>query len=190
MSKNLNRTFKGSVGGTVEGHLVPLGISIAIVITAISLLIGFLSIRSPETPDAPQPSEKISSIELSAKDGYIAIPYDVKDMLPGDSATQEYCVSVTHEKAETVRFEINVDTAQKLSRVMQVKIEQVISEAEKKLLYDGRMHDCKAVDTEITAITETVTPIYYRITVYTNGKEVGNEYLGERLTADFLWQIH
>ena len=122
-------------------------------------------------------------------DGYENIPFDVNNMLPGDSAAQYYCVSVTHDSTETVRFYINVDTAQKLTAVMRVKVEQLIPDAEDKILYDGLMKDCTAVDVSVTANSETATPIYYRITVYTNGADVGNEYVGESLTADFSWQL-
>ena len=59
-----------------------------------------------------------------------------------------------------------------------------------QVLYDGLMKDCTAVTVSVTASAQTVTPIYYRITVYTNGAEVGNEYMGESLTADFSWQLH
>ena len=110
-------------------------------------------------------------------------------MLPGDSKAQYYCISVTHDKAETVRFSVNVDTAQKLSNVLRVKVEQLIPDAADQVLYDGLMKDCTAVTVSVTASSETVTPIYYRITVYTNGAEVGNEYAGESLSADFSWQL-
>ena len=150
----------------------------------------FEAYKKPYTPpDPPKPPETATSIELTAKDGYENIPFDVNNMLPGDSVTQYYCVSVTHNSTETVRFYINVDTAQKLTAVMRVKIEQLIPDAADKILYDGLMKDCTAVDVSVTASSETVTPIYYRITVYTNGAEVGNEYAGESLTADFSWQL-
>lgn len=151
---------------------------------------SFEAYDKPYTPpDPPQPPETATSIELTAKDGYNNIPFVVENMLPGDSATQYYCVSVTHDSAETVRFGISLDTAQKLSAVMRVKVEQLVPDGEDKVLYDGLMKDCTAVDVNITASAETVTPIYYRITVYTNGAEVGNEYAGESLTADFSWQL-
>ena len=102
---------------------------------------------------------------------------------------QYYCVSVTHKKTETVRFFIDVDTAQKLSNVLRVKVEQLVPDAADQVLYDGLMKDCTAVDVSVTASSETVTPIYYRKTVYTDGAEVGNEYMGESLTADFSWQL-
>lgn len=151
---------------------------------------SFVAYDKPVTPpDPPTPPEVATSIELTAKDGYDNVPFSVDNMLPGDNATQYYCVSVTHDSTETVRFYINVDTAQNLTAVMRVKVEQLIPDAEDKILYDGLMKECTAVDVSVTASSETVTPIYYRITVYTNGAEVGNEYVGESLTADFSWQI-
>lgn len=151
---------------------------------------SFVAYDKPVTPpDPPTPPEVATSIELTAKDGYDNVPFSVDNMLPGDNATQYYCVSVTHDSTETVRFYINVDTAQKLTAVMRVKVEQLIPDAEDKILYDGLMKDCTAVDVSVTANSETVTPIYYRITVYTNGADVGNEYVGESLTADFSWQL-
>ena len=151
---------------------------------------SFVAYDKPVTPsDPPTPPETATSIELTAKDGYENIPFDVNNMLPGDSVTQYYCVSVTHDSTETVRFYINVDTAQKLTAVMRVKVEQLVPDAEDKILFDGLMKDCTAVDVSVTASSETVTPIYYRITVYTNGADVGNEYVGESLTADFSWQL-
>ena len=142
-----------------------------------------------DKPITPPPPETATSIELTAKDGYENIPFDVNNMLPGDSVVQYYCVSVIHDSTQTVRFYINVDTAQKLSNVFRVKVEQLVPDAEDKVLYDGLMKDCNAVDVSVTATSETVTPIYYRITVYTNGAEVGNDYVGESLAADFLWQL-
>ena len=143
----------------------------------------------PTPPDPPKPPETATSIELTAKDGYENVPFDVTNMLPGDSTSQYYCVSVTHKKTETVRFFFDVDTTQKLSNVLRVKVEQLIPDAADQVLYDGLMKDCTAVTVSVTASSETVTPIYYRITVYTNGAEVGNEYVGESLTADFSWQL-
>ncbi len=143
----------------------------------------------PSPPSPPQPPVTATAIELTAKDGYANIPFDVKNMLPGDRAEQYYCVSVTHDSKQNVCFDIAVDTSQKLSKVLRVKIEQLIPQAQDKILYDGLIKDCTVVGVSVTANAKTVTPIYYRITVYTNGAEVGNEYAGESLTADFSWQL-
>ena len=145
---------------------------------------SFEAYKMPYTPP-----ETATSIELTAKDGYDNVPFNVENMLPGDSATRYYCVSVTHDDTQTVCFSSSLDTEQKLSAVMRVKVEQLVPNAEDIVLYDGLMRDCTDVDVSVTARSETVTAIYYRITVYTNGAEVGNEYAGENLTADFSWQL-
>lgn len=151
---------------------------------------SFVAYDKPVTPpDPPTPPEVATYIELTAKNGYENTPFEVNNMLPGDSVAQYYCVSVTHDSTEAVRFYVNVDTAQKLTAIMRVKVEQLVPDAEDKILYDGLMKECTAVDVSVTASSETVTPIYYRITVYTNGAEVGNEYAGESLSADFSWQL-
>lgn len=181
---------------------VIVGFLIVALVTAILLLDGPCS-GEPEhesvdipgnvidlTPGNPSPSPEVAtSIELTQKDGYENIPFHTNNMLPGDSKTQYYCVRITHSSPQHVRFGINLDAAQKLSNVFRVRIENLIPESEDKLLYDGLMKDCTAVDLTVEACDLTVTLVYYRITVYTNGAEVGNEYAGESLIADFSWQL-
>lgn len=147
------------------------------------------SIDIPGNVISPAPPETATLIELTAKDGYDNLPFAVENMLPGDSIAQYYCVSLTHDRTQTVRFYINVDEAQKLSDVLKAKVELLLPDAEDEVLYDGSIKDCTAVDVSVAANGENVTPIYYRITVYTNGAEVGNEYAGQSLTVDFSWKL-
>lgn len=141
-------------------------------------------------PEDPSPSPEVAtSIRLTAKDGYENIPFHVNNMLPGDSKVQYYCVSVTHDSTKNVRFCINVDVAQSLSNVLRVKLEQLVPDAQDKLLYDGLMKDFNSATATLTASSNAISLVYYRITVYTNGAEVGNEYAGESLVADFSWQL-
>jgi len=150
----------------------------------------FVAYEKPYTPSTPsQPTETAAWLELTAKNGYQNIPFDAHNMLPGDAIAQYYCVSVTHVGTKTVRFGITVDQTQMLANVLRVKVEQLIPDAEDKTLYDGWMKDCVAVDVSVTARTQAITPIYYRVTVYTNGAEVGSEYAGASLNADFSWQL-
>ena len=143
----------------------------------------------PEEPDEPDEPESATEITLTAKDGYDNIAFDVSDMLPGDSVSQYYCVSVTHSSDETVTFYVLLDTEQKLSEVMRIKIDLLLPDEADVVLYDGLMKDCSDVDVNIFASDTTVTAVYYRITVYTDGAEVGNEYAGESLKCDLAWQI-
>lgn len=130
-----------------------------------------------------------TSIKLTDKDGYDNIPFNVENMLPGDGVSQYYCVTVTHNSKEVVSFSTLVDTSQKLSNVLRIKIEHLIPDEVDEIIYDGLIKDCTDVNIEVPVNKKDETEIYYRITVYTIGSEVGNEYVGESLEADFIWQI-
>ena len=64
----------------------------------------------------------------------------------------------------------------------------MIPSAPDVVIYDGLLKDCVGIGVDLTTSGKTTSMVYYRITVYTNGAEVGNEYAGESLTADFIWQ--
>ena len=145
--------------------------------------------NEPIAPKPPTPPETATYIELTAKEGYENIPFDVKNMLPGDSVEQYYCVSVTHDSAETVQFSVVLNTLQKLSEVLRIKVEQLIPDLSDIVLFEGLMKNCISADVSVTTNANTTTSIYYRITVYTNGSEVGNEYAGQSISADFSWQL-
>lgn len=153
---------------------------------------SFVAYKKPYVPPyipPVTPPVTATSIELTAKEGYDNIPFNVDNMLPGDSISQYYCVTVTHDSKEVVSFSTLVDTNQILNDVLRIKVEHLVADAEDVVLYDGLIKDCSSVDIEISANLDDETVIYYRITVYTNGAEVGNEYAGESLDADFVWQI-
>lgn len=144
----------------------------------------------PYYPSAPPPPQTAISIELTPEEGYSNTMFAMETKLPGDSRAQYYCVSATHSTMETVTFSIIVDPTQILTNVMRVKVELLVPNQPDQLLYDGLMKDCTGVDVHIPATGDTVTSLYYRITAYTNGAEVGNEYAGAYMTADFAWEIH
>ena len=139
--------------------------------------------------DPPKPPHTATIIELTQKEGYDNTPFVLGDMLPGGSEEEYYCISVTNNDPKTVRFGISVDPTQKLSKILRVKVEQLIPDDKDILLYDGLMKECVAVDVNVAANSVTSTQIYYRVTVYTNGAEVTNEYAGESLSAEFWWRL-
>lgn len=144
---------------------------------------------TPTPPTPPTPPQTATSIKLNSKDGYDNVPFSSGNMLPGEACEQYYCISVTHSTPQTVRFSVYVDTSQKLSKVLRIKVEQLIPNAKDEVLYDGLMKDCTEVDVSLTSNSSAVSDIYYRITVYTNGAEITNEYAGEGLDADFSWRL-
>ena len=145
-------------------------------------------VPDPEPEPEPEP-EKALLIELTAKEGYDNTPIKVENALPGDRYEKYYCTTVTHEEDVTVSFSVTVDLSQKLTEVMRIKVEHLVPSAPDEVLYDGLLKDCAALDVSLTANGKTESTIYYRITVYTNGAEVGNEHIGESLTAKFVWQL-
>lgn len=140
------------------------------------------------TPDDPEP-DKALLIELTAKDGFNNTPIRVENALPGEESESLYCITVTHEEDVTVNFSVAVDLSQKLTAVVRIRVEQLVPSAPDVVLYDGLLKDCESACVSITANGSTESLIYYRVTVYTNGAEVGNEYVGESLRAKFVWRI-
>lgn len=134
------------------------------------------------------PPATATSIELTNKEGYDNIPFEIKKMLPGDSVSQYYCVTATHNSNIIIRFGVLLDLTQKLSSVMKIKVEELVP-GNNVLLYDGLIKNCKDVDIELAENSNKKSEIYYRITVYTIGSEVGNEYVEESLEADFIWEM-
>ena len=134
------------------------------------------------------PPATATSIELTNKEGYDNIPFEIKKMLPGDSVSQYYCVTATHNSNIIIRFGVLLDLTQKLSSVMKIKVEELLP-GNNVLLYDGLIKNCKDVDIELAESNNKKSEIYYRITVYTIGSEVDNEYVEESLEADFIWEM-
>ena len=148
-----------------------------------------------EDPDSPNPSdptipdEPPAYIELTENSTGDNLPLSVPNMLPGESVSSYYCIAVTHDEAQTVRFCVNLDGTKKLSEVLRIRVEQLVPDKNDKFLYDGLLKNCTAVDVNVSTDAKTSTEIFYRITVYINGEETGNEYQGESVSTDFSWKI-
>jgi uncharacterized repeat protein (TIGR02543 family) len=133
--------------------------------------------------------DKITNLPVTYKKGYDNIPFKIEKMLPGDAISQFYCVSITHDSKKKVRFGVIFDLTQKLSSVMMIKVEQLVPDNADVVLYDGLMKEFVSVDIDVASSDNKISELYYRVTVYTIGSEVGNEYVGESLEVDFTWQI-
>ena len=180
-------------------------IDITMVIIILVLIIIILLLRSCSkrsvvngTVDIPgniidpmpfPPPSVATSIELTYKKGYDNIPFKIEKMLPGDAISQYYCVSITHDSKKKVRFGVIFDLTEKLSSVMMIKVEQLVPDNADVVLYDGLMKEFVSVDIDVASSDNKISELYYRVTVYTIGSEVGNEYVGESLEVDFTWQI-
>ncbi len=115
------------------------------------------------------------------------IPFEVKNMFPGDAETKYYCVSVYYKGDIIVRYHADVrEGYEKLAEVLKVRI-RLLDEDE--VLYDGLMRDMPQSLNHPLKTNETKhSELYYEITTYLD-TSVGNEYMDKDLVADFRWWV-
>ena len=114
-------------------------------------------------------------------------PFEVENMFPGDSLSQNYCIRVSHSDDVDVKFAVKVkDDSAKLTEAMNIRI-TVTTTGE--VLYEGLIKDIP--DEMICSLQtkeETESELCYQIDVWLDTK-VGNKYQNKSLTADFNWWI-
>lgn len=115
------------------------------------------------------------------------IPFDVQNMFPGDSITQNYCVRVDHKGTVTVRYHADIRPGfEKLAEVLKCRIVLLTTG---ETLYDGLMRDMpEALMHELPTDSKTTSELYYAITAYLD-TSVGNDYQNKKLIADFRWWV-
>lgn len=115
------------------------------------------------------------------------IPFDVKNMFPGDEITQYYCVRVEHKGTVKVRYHADIRPGyEKLAEVLKTRIVLITTG---ETLYDGLMRDMpEAIIHELPANQATTDELYYSITAYLD-TSVGNDYQNKMLIADFRWWV-
>lgn len=115
------------------------------------------------------------------------IPFEVENMLPGDSETKYFGVQVSYCNALTVNFRATVrDGYEKLAEVMKIRIKLLSTD---EIVYDGLMRDMPSCVTyKLYSEKDTTDEFYYEITAYLD-TSVGNEYQNKSLIADFNWSV-
>lgn len=115
------------------------------------------------------------------------IPFEVQNMLPGDSETKYFGVQVSYCNALTVNFRATVrDGYEKLAEVMKIRIKLLSTD---EIVYDGLMRDMPSCVTyKLYSEKDTTEEFYYEITAYLD-TSVGNEYQNKDLVADFNWLV-
>lgn len=114
--------------------------------------------------------------------------FEARDMLPGDSLTQYFCVKAYHDADVTLHFRTRVtEEAEALGDVLHIKVTQLDTD---EVLCDGPFSQVKdeAFGTLLTASDAGESTAYYQIDVSLD-TAVGNEYQQARLLADFEWYI-
>ena len=123
--------------------------------------------------------EKIS---LSAWDRTESLAFQMTNMVPGDSETKEYAITVNDKRAVSLHFAMDLRASDEmLASVLHIKVEQADN-----VLYDGTFAEMPALTIELSGkMPQTVN---FRMTVSLD-TSVGNEYMGKTLSADFNWSI-
>ena len=118
----------------------------------------------------------------------------LNNMLPGDSESRQYEVTVKYKKAESIYMGVTVTEATgtyKLSDVLKLKVEASVNGAAKTTLYDGLMVNLGPDGNNVglnLPDTDSDRTVTYTLTVYLD-RTVGNSYQNKTLTAEFSWWI-
>ena len=124
-----------------------------------------------------------TGITLKASNPSSSETFTITDMLPGDSVTKQFTVTVKDKTATAVAFDINISSGSHLSEVLQVTVAE-----SGKTLYEGTLRDLAAKTLSLGLTTGTTSKLTYSITV-SMPTSVGNEYQGQALYAAFKWTL-
>lgn len=111
--------------------------------------------------------------------------FNVENLLPGDSVTNDYTLQVSYKGNITVKFKADILAGyEKLAEVLKVRVELPQSG---ELIYDGLMRDMPSfVAVSRSSSSAKTEELLYKITAYLD-TSVGNEYMNTDLVADFSW---
>lgn len=114
--------------------------------------------------------------------------FQVSTMMPGDNVTKYFCVKINHDADVHVFFtpEIKQQT-KKLANVLNIRVTNMESG---KVLFDLPFFEIDRKDflEKINKNSQNETVLYYKIDAYISA-DIGNEYQGAKLVADFNWRV-
>lgn len=111
------------------------------------------------------------------------VPFEVPNMFPGDSVTEEYTVTIRHRDPLTLYFGIDIPANDnKLAEVLEVK---AVLPSKNVILYDGLMKDIPTSGVSVV-LPRGENEMVYAITA-SLPTSANNEYMNLDLTVDLLW---
>lgn len=128
-----------------------------------------------------------TALSLYARHPEDNVPFQVENMFPGDSETNDYCVQVSHKGNVTLRFCADIRTGyEKLAEVLKCRI--VLTDSG-TVLYEGLMRDMPtSLNVDLSAAESKTSEVCYEISAYLD-TSVGNDYMDKTLIADFRWWV-
>ena len=146
-------------------------------LTIIALIFSFCF---PFTALAANETEE--AIKLSAWSRTENLAFQMKNMVPGDTETKDYRITVSDKQAVSLSFYMDMDAENnRLADVLRIKVELVDA-----IVYDGTFAEMPPLKNDITG--KFPQEFHYRITVSLD-TSVGNEYMGKSFSANFNWAI-
>lgn len=134
---------------------------------------------------APKVNAVAVSLEIHRDHASGTTPFQVSNMLPGDTQTQTYCLAVSYRGSITLNFHGDIrDGYEKLAEVLKCRV----CLGDGTLLYDGLMGDMPAA-IPVELKDGGSGEIEYAITAYLD-TSVGNDYMGKALYADLRWWVN
>lgn len=152
------------------------------VLLAISLvLLAIQFIRKISATDKVTLSNSIGAVEK----GWV---FSAENVLPGDSFSKDFPVTLTHTKDTVLSFtpSVTADSGAELAKVLNVKVEY----ASGTVMCEGKLSDIngKTFEQTIAYDGEKQTELTFRITV-TMDTSAGNEYQNSSAEMSFRWSI-
>ena len=114
--------------------------------------------------------------------------FEAKNMLPGDSVSQYYCVRTFHKESLPVYFSVKVtEETKELSKALRLRVARPETG---EVLCDASFSELNEKEWAITlpANENGNTVSYYKIEAYLT-TDTGNEYQAAMLKADFSWYV-
>lgn len=153
----------------------------------ISVLLSLLCMVSLllNTPIVYAAEGEVTALSLNSNHPEENVAFYLRNLLPGDSATGYYSLSVSYTGTIQVCFAIEShDEDAKLAEALIVK---VISGSNGTVLYEGRMCDMPVLSQELSTSESAKTEQLSYTIIVSLPTSAGNEYQSKRLTADFSW---
>ncbi len=140
-------------------------------------------IAAPE--DAQQPAATVSLYQGQPEDN---LPFQVTNMLPGDTYTQRFAVEVSHSNPVELYFNAIVTQQTKnLGQVLTIRVTHLESG---EVIYDGAFNDMAvtgyAIDLPQASGNKTVASYEIQVSLPTSA---GNEYQAAMLMCDLQWYV-
>ncbi len=130
-------------------------------------------------------NNKTKTVFINKNNPQDNIPFNMVNMLPGDSETKRYNVEVSYSDDIVLKFETHIHEGyEKMAEVLKCKI--VVND---EMIYDGLMKDMlESYDLLLKTDKYISKEIAYEVTTYLE-TSVGNEYQNKELYADFRWYV-